>query len=303
MPFFSIVIPVYNRVDILPETLLSIKEQTYSDWECIVVDDGSTDGTKEYMEMESNLDSRFRYIYQVNAERSVARNNGSKNAKGEYICFLDSDDKYVETYLQILYDEIVKSNHSKALFITDFCTWDENSVQIVEVPSFKEPIADWLFHYPVSPSRTCVHTAILKKYQFREDIVIVEDTVLWVSIAKEFPVKQIKTPLIWYRMHEGNSVNKGTKSAFSRAEGMMKFFSEELSSIVSKKVKNEMMSDVRFRMAEYHQLKGSHMKAIFSTVHSILIQPSNYQTKSKFFFIFQYIPGFSLLWRYCFRKI
>lgn len=302
MPFFSIVIPVYNRADILLETLYSIKNQTFSDWECIVVDDGSTDGTKDLIELESQIDARIKYIYQDNSERSAARNNGSANANGQYICFLDSDDKYIETYLQILYNEILKSNYSKALFISDFCIWDGIDAIQVEVPVIENPIADWLFHYPVSPSRTCVHNEILKKYKFREDIVIVEDTVLWVSISNEYPILQVKQPLVWYRVHEGNSVNKDTKSAFDRYKGMKKFFSESLSDCVSIEVKSEMMSDVRFRMAEYYQLKNQNLQAIKDTIHSIMIQPTNYQTKLKIFFILSYLPGFKYLWNKSVRR-
>ena len=272
MPFFSIVIPVYNREDLLTETLQSIKNQSFTDWECIVVDDGSTDGTVNLMKQESLLDNRFKYIYQDNAERSAARNNGSENAQGEYICFLDSDDKYVESYLQILHDKIKATNYLEALFISDFCIWDGMKVEVVDVPLIQKPIADWLFHFPVSPSRACVHKNILCKYKFREDIVIVEDTVLWVSIANEYQVIQVKHPLVWYRVHEGNSVHEGTKSAFDRYKGMKKFFLEPESEQVSKQVKKEMLSDVKFRMAEYYRSTNNNFQALKECFHSIIIQ-------------------------------
>ena len=85
--------------------------------------------------------------------------------------------------------------------------------------------------------------------------------------------------------------------ANARAAGMKLFFSETLSKIVSSKVKKEMMSDVRYRIAEYYQSKGKHLKAIAATIRSIIIQPSHAQTKMKIFFLMEYIPGFKLLWK------
>jgi glycosyltransferase involved in cell wall biosynthesis len=93
-PFFSIIIPSYNRAALIIETLNSVCSQTFQNWECIVVDDGSTDTTRDVIEALSIQDDRIRYIYQDNAERSNARNNGIRNAKGEWICFLDSDDAF-----------------------------------------------------------------------------------------------------------------------------------------------------------------------------------------------------------------
>ncbi len=78
-PFFSIIIPAYNRAGILEKALQSVRDQTCTDWECIVVDDGSTDNTRDLLAQWSAGDARFRYIYQENAERSAARNNGMKN--------------------------------------------------------------------------------------------------------------------------------------------------------------------------------------------------------------------------------
>ena len=76
-PFFSIIIPTYNRDYILPETIYSIQEQSFGNWEVVVVDDGSKDNTRELVESLSIVADRIRYVYQQNAERSVARNNGA----------------------------------------------------------------------------------------------------------------------------------------------------------------------------------------------------------------------------------
>lgn len=86
----SVIIPTYNRAEKVKKAVISVLEQTWSDLEVIVVDDGSTDNTKTTL--ESIFDSRLRYCYQENAGACVARNRGIELAKGEYIAFHDSDD-------------------------------------------------------------------------------------------------------------------------------------------------------------------------------------------------------------------
>lgn len=103
---FSIVIPVYNVEHYLRECLDSVLSQTYSDWEAICVNDGSTDGSSAILEEYAAKDSRFRMVSQKNAGTAAARNTGLKVANGDYIFFLDSDD-WIENYaLQILADTL-----------------------------------------------------------------------------------------------------------------------------------------------------------------------------------------------------
>lgn len=95
LPLVSIIIPTYNRVRLISETLDSILAQTYTDWECIVVDDGSTDGTDELLATYCEKDNRFKYHRRPLGRikgASTCRNIGLENALGEFIQFLDSDD-------------------------------------------------------------------------------------------------------------------------------------------------------------------------------------------------------------------
>lgn len=103
---FSIIIPVYNVEHYLRECLDSVLNQTYSDWEAICVNDGSTDGSSVILEEYAAKDSRFRMISQKNAGTAAARNTGMKVANGDYIFFLDSDDWIENHALQILADTL-----------------------------------------------------------------------------------------------------------------------------------------------------------------------------------------------------
>jgi glycosyltransferase involved in cell wall biosynthesis len=95
----SIIIPAYNAAEYLPITLNSIKQQSYSNWEVIIVDDGSKDLTQHVLKAET--DRRIQMIRQQNQGVSIARNNGFKNAKGEFVVFFDADDIMTETFLQV----------------------------------------------------------------------------------------------------------------------------------------------------------------------------------------------------------
>ena len=88
-PEFSVVIPTYNRLDYLKQALSSVWAQTFTDYEIIVVDDGSNDGTREYLH---GLRSKLRILSQPNSGPGAARNIGLREAQGDYIALLDSDD-------------------------------------------------------------------------------------------------------------------------------------------------------------------------------------------------------------------
>ena len=107
-PFFSIIIPTYNRVKIIKASLDSVVLQNFTDWELIVVDDGSTDNTKQLV--NAIIDDRIQYLWKENGERGSARNFGVKQAKGQYVFFLDSDDLVYPNHLQHAFDELTRLN-------------------------------------------------------------------------------------------------------------------------------------------------------------------------------------------------
>ena len=91
-PEVSVIVPSYNYGHFLGETLDSVKIQTFQNWECLIVDDGSTDNTKDIAETFISADNRFKYFYQKNRGLSAARNTGLRHSTGDYIQLLDADD-------------------------------------------------------------------------------------------------------------------------------------------------------------------------------------------------------------------
>lgn len=110
----SIIIPVYNKVDSMHFSLDSLLRQTYTNFEVLIIDDGSTDNTVKVIDKYVKEDSRFKYVFQENAGVSMARNKGLEIAKGSYVCFLDADDFYENTFLEKMYIKIKTSK-------TDVC--------------------------------------------------------------------------------------------------------------------------------------------------------------------------------------
>jgi glycosyltransferase involved in cell wall biosynthesis len=91
-PLVSVVVPTYNYGRFIGETLDSLRAQTYEEWECVVVDDGSTDDTEQVVARSAAADARVRYLRQPNQRQAVAKNTGLADARGRYVQFLDADD-------------------------------------------------------------------------------------------------------------------------------------------------------------------------------------------------------------------
>ena len=125
MPLISIVLATYNREHLIKESLLSIIAQSYEDWECIVVDDGSTDNTAALLNEFTKTDKRFRYLLRTeNYKKGLPgnRNCGLDNARGDYIIFFDDDDIVHPLNLELCLKEIQAGNY-------DYCTYKKQSFE------------------------------------------------------------------------------------------------------------------------------------------------------------------------------
>ena len=103
----SIIIPAYNAADYLAQTIESVLNQTYSDFELILIDDGSTDRTREIIKDYQCKDARIKYFYKENGGVSSARNLGLQKATGDFVSFLDSDDLWDRRFLELMYHKLV----------------------------------------------------------------------------------------------------------------------------------------------------------------------------------------------------
>ncbi|MBK8625159.1 MAG: glycosyltransferase family 2 protein [Saprospiraceae bacterium] len=181
-PLFSIIIPTYNRAHIIHRPIESILAQTFTDWELIIVDDGSTDDTKAVV--DSYPDERIRYVWQENQERSAARNHGIRLAKGEWICFQDSDDEYLTNHLQVLNQGIGDNPNFKVIRTGLFIHENRNFISQSGKKSLNyDP-------YPFESFTTATfHYTLLKELQFNPQYFISEDLHFLLKIGMKHKMK------------------------------------------------------------------------------------------------------------------
>ncbi len=115
-PLVSIIVPCYNQSEWLDEALESVVKQTYKNWECIIVDDGSSDGSAEVAKEWLKRDDRYAYFFQVNSGLSSARNKGIAQSSGEFILPLDSDDKVGPRYIELAVQKFQSEPNLKLVY-------------------------------------------------------------------------------------------------------------------------------------------------------------------------------------------
>ena len=206
---FSIVIPCYNREKFLTRSITSVLSQKFPIWKLVVVDDGSTDNTKEVV--ASFNDPRISYIYQENAERSVARNKGIAHSTGDWICFLDSDDEYQPDYLQELAKFIENKKPSPCLIATGLITQQGQITKKKAFLALQKNVLEEIGSNFLIPTQVCVHRSVLEKDQFDVRFRLWEDTHLWLRIAAQYPVYQIEEYTAIQNLHEQGTVVQGMK--------------------------------------------------------------------------------------------
>ena len=192
----SVIIPTYNRRNTLSRAVESVLNQIYKPIEIIVVDDGSTDGTKE---MFSEMYPLVRYIYQVNSGVSSARNMGIKSASGDWIALLDSDDEWLPDKL----DRQVKllQDNAEIRFCHTNEIWIRNNVRINQKKKHQKYggniFKKCLDICRISPSSSLFHTSVIKDVgRFDESLGVCEDYDLWLRITAKYSVLFLDQPLI-----------------------------------------------------------------------------------------------------------
>ncbi len=206
-PKVSVVIPAYNAIAYLPKTITSALQQSFQDFEIVVVDDGSTDGTCEWA--ASLADSRIRAIAQSNGGCASARNRGIRETKGDYIAFLDADDIWEPEKLE-KQARVLDSYPSVGLVNT----WISNiDGQGQPIEKLGKPTAEgqvWASVIEENPVM-CGSAPMVRRQcfeavgEFDETVPSAEDWDMWIRIAKQYEFAVVKEPLVRYRIHTESS--------------------------------------------------------------------------------------------------
>lgn len=199
-PLVSVIIPTYNRAGLITETLKDVQLQTYQNWECIVVDDGSTDNTRVVVEQVCENDSRFSYIKNQRSKGAPgARNTGLEIAKGEFISFFDSDDKLLSNYIENKITHFITDE--KLDLVISLSRWIENGKETfyTNVPTSVHPIIRFYSLYPVNDIPWLTPTLIRKSFLTENKIMWDENVKLHQDIQFNVTMLSKNPNLLWLR--------------------------------------------------------------------------------------------------------
>ncbi len=196
IPKVSVIIPTFNRADLLAQAIDSVLSQSYTDFELIVVDDGSTDATQALL---SRYRERIRYLFQENRGVSAARNLGIKVARGRYICLLDSDDLWLRDKLKEQI-RLMKGDPKIRVSYTDE-VWIRGGKRVNQGKRHRK-YSGWILRklLPlclISPSSVMIERGVFEEVGlFDESFPVCEDYDLWLRIGSRMPIHLIEKPLI-----------------------------------------------------------------------------------------------------------
>ena len=210
--FVSIVLPTYNRARLLRRAVQSILNQTYQNFEVIVVDDCSSDNTENVV--KSFCDERIRYIrHERNRGAASARNTGIKTAKGEYVAFQDSDDEWLPGKLEKQMKAFGSGSSNLGVVYTGFWLIDQNRKTLCP-PSFVKQTDGEIHDALLEINFVSTPTAVVRKEcfekagMFDENLPRLQEWELWLRISKHYCFKHINEPLVnAYRQPDSISRN------------------------------------------------------------------------------------------------
>jgi glycosyltransferase involved in cell wall biosynthesis len=226
MPKVSIIIPTYNRAEFLHTAIASILNQTFQDFEVIIVDDASQDHTPDII--RTLPAERIRYIrHKCNKGGSAARNTGIANASAGYIAFLDDDDEWLPDKLRQQVEILDRSSPRTGVVYTGYFYIDRNTGRVIgeKIPTKKGYLDHILFTDNCIGGTSSVvirRECFTKVGLFDENLPCFQDYDLWVRIARKFQFDYVQEPLLKYYIHGHKiwtnleSINKGLEILISK---------------------------------------------------------------------------------------
>lgn len=231
-PEVSVVIPAYNSALYLEETIRSVQNQGYQSWELIIINDGSTDNTLSVAEKIAKTDLRIRILSQENGRQGKARNNGIRDAKGEWIAFLDADDLWASDKLE---KQIAKTIVADAdLSFTDGYICLNNNMDLRDhrfgvkekIYQGEEAIQEFHAQNRIPTSSVLIRKKVLiENGMFPEELDIqnCEDYLLWTTLLeKGCKLLGISDPLLYYRVHPASSTGEEVKLLFPLVRALLR---------------------------------------------------------------------------------
>ncbi len=208
-PKVSVIIPTYNRASLLPRAIKSVLNQTFKDFELIIVDDCSTDNTEEVVEEFQKKDKRIKYLRLKKNSGAPAhpRNVGIKNSQGKYIAFLDNDDEWLPEKLEKQLNLFEKTNNPKLGFVGgNVLIVEENRIKEYKVPKCGDNFQNFLSNCLIkSTSSVMIRKIVLEDVNlFDESLESTDDWEMWIRISQKYDFDFVSEPIFKYYFHQQN---------------------------------------------------------------------------------------------------
>ncbi len=206
-PKVSIIIPVYNTEEYLKQCLDSIINQTLKDIEIILINDGSTDNSGKICDEYALRDTRIRVIHQENQGVSVARNKGIETAQGEYLGFIDSDDKIDLDFYEKLYNKAIKTNSDMVKANVKTINYNGFTAESLLNPKIIEKQSKWYFYYEWWSAIYKTQLVKENNIRFPEEIIFGEDSLFLHYIIEKAENLEIINDTYYYYQRRKNSTD------------------------------------------------------------------------------------------------
>lgn len=216
---FSVVIPLYNKAPYVAKAIQSVLSQSFTDYELIVVDDGSVDGSAEIASHSMEGHANCRLLRQENAGVSMARNNGAADTQGEYLCFLDADDWWEPTFLEEM-AQLIVDYPDAGIYGTNYTIVNEtkHKTRVANIgveAGFEKGYIDYCQAYaktmymPLTSISVAIPRQVFVQMNgFPAGIRLGEDFLLWIHIALQYKVAFLNKSLAYYNQ-DVNQNNRG----------------------------------------------------------------------------------------------
>ena len=284
-PLVSIIIPAFNKANLTAKTVESVLAQTYPNVEIIVVDDGSTDDTREKL---APFHGRIQYVYKENGGACSARNAGLRLAKGEYVGFLDCDDLYVSNKIELSAGYL--EQHKDAGFVHTAAYFIDRDDNIV-VGEYSHPQSyynGWITRRLILGNYICNSTVIARRScfdkagLFDETIFPPADWDMWLRLSEHYSIGYIDIPLTKYRVCNNYIFKRLEQSRQEEFVVINKFFERNLR--WNSFLKNQAISNLHLRYTGCYLLHENHPALKKEFLLCLKANPFNF----KALFLFSY---------------
>ncbi|HBC34102.1 MAG TPA: glycosyl transferase [Marinobacter adhaerens] len=273
-PLVSIITPTYNRADFIGQAVNSVLAQTYTNFELLIIDDGSTDHSRDMLQ-PFLTDSRLRYFHQENQGQSVARNLALSEAKGDFVCFLDSDNYWPAEKLEHQI-ELFRRHPDYDVIYADIIVIDEKGQEITRKNMRR--YSGHIARYMIRDNCVSMNTAMARRRCFDELGVmsgkrrVADDYDLWLRFSARFRFLYVPEFFAYYRVMD-DQISSDKTRRFDSNWQIINDFRRKFPDAMSEQEFDSGFAAFHSRKARYLASQGSRREALVEMLKTLRLRP------------------------------